>query len=120
MPECPRCHQFVDIQAIDCPYCRTPLKAYGHPGITLHRAKDDTPLCASCTYHDDDTCTFPQRPYAWECTLYQDMTKPQEPALPYQPGLATTVKGWARRNAGWLALAVLLLVSLAVALSNQS
>jgi hypothetical protein len=38
MPNCPRCHQSINPQAVTCPYCRTPLKAYGHPGIPLHRA----------------------------------------------------------------------------------
>lgn len=53
------------------------LKAYGHPGITLHRAVGDLPLCDSCTYHADDSCNFPQRPFAQECTLYDDMNQRQ-------------------------------------------
>ncbi|MEA5513598.1 zinc ribbon domain-containing protein, partial [Nodularia sp. UHCC 0506] len=70
---CPTCHQLVDNQAITCPYCRTTLKAYGHPGIPLHRATGKEFLCDSCTYHADDTCNFPQRPYAKDCTLYENI-----------------------------------------------
>jgi len=36
--QCHRCHQSVDAQAVSCPYCRTPLKAYGHRAFPLHRA----------------------------------------------------------------------------------
>lgn len=79
MAECPRCHQLVDSQAIACPHCKYKLKAFGHPGIPLHRADRDEFLCQSCLYHEDDTCNFPKRPYAKECTLYQDHTEPIVP-----------------------------------------
>lgn len=61
---CPRCHQSIDSQAVACPYCRIEIKAFGHPGIPLHRAEGTSFLCNSCTYHADDSCNFPQRPYA--------------------------------------------------------
>ncbi|HEY9612728.1 hypothetical protein [Allocoleopsis sp.] len=77
MQNCPKCHQSVSSRAVTCPYCRTVLKAYGHPGITLHRAVGDTALCETCTYHADDTCNFPQRPDAQECTLYDNMNQHQ-------------------------------------------
>lgn len=83
MQNCPKCHQSVSRSAVTCPYCRTVLKAYGHPGITLHRAVGDTPLCESCTYHADDTCNFPQRPYAQECTLYDNMNQRQPDSEPH-------------------------------------
>lgn len=71
------------------------LKAYGHPGITLHRAVGDTPLCESCTYHADDTCNFPQRPLAQECTLYDDMNQRQlerQQAHNTRPDLLTSLR----------------------------
>ena len=71
------------------------LKAYGHPGITLHRAVGDIPLCDSCTYHADDSCNFPQRPLAQECTLYDDMNQRQlarESVHNTRPDLITTLR----------------------------
>ncbi|MEH2235793.1 zinc ribbon domain-containing protein [Nostoc sp.] len=111
---CPRCHQLVDSQAISCPYCRTTLKAYGHPGIPLHRATGDGYLCDTCTYHADDTCNFPQRPYAKNCTLYQNIeeTKLEFQQQRYTKGFAVTVKTWVKRNQALLLLLALLLVCL--------
>lgn len=40
--------------------------------VLLHKAPGVDPLCKSCTYHHEDTCTVPERPYATECTLYHD------------------------------------------------
>jgi len=118
MLTCPRCRQTVDEQAIACPFCRTELKAHGHPGITLHRATSEGYLCETCTYHADDTCNFPQRPYAKECTLYQDQN--QAIAYPvYKPNLSTTLRGWIRRNVAWLVLGLLIAVSLFLALSGR-
>lgn len=109
MPTCPRCEQAIAADAITCPHCRLVLKAHGHPGIPLHRAMGEGVLCTTCTYHLDDSCTFPQRPTARTCTLYQDINAPQ-------PVLPTYRIPWWRRYAGWLALAVLIGVSLAIAL----
>lgn len=95
MQNCPKCRQSVSSSAVTCPHCRTMLKAYGHPGITLHRAVGDTPLCDSCTYHADDTCNFPQRPLAQECTLYDDMNQRQlerEPVYNTRPDLITSLR----------------------------
>lgn len=115
MPACPRCQQPVDTQAILCPYCRAPLKAHGHPGIPLYRATGSEPLCATCTYDEDDTCTFPKRPHAMDCTLYRDRTQLTSAT---QPGYsrAFLIKTWLRRNVSWLALLGLVLVSLLVTL----
>jgi len=115
MPACPRCHQSVAPQAIVCPHCRMPLKAHGHPGMPLHRATGFEPLCLTCTYHADDTCTFPKRPEAMDCTLYDDVNKPLAAAhVSYTGG--DRLKTWAKRHAGLLALLGLLLLSLMVVL----
>jgi hypothetical protein len=101
MPNCHRCHQFISSTAITCPHCGTVLKAYGHPGITLHRAQVDTPLCESCTYHADDSCNFPQRPLAMECTLYDDMNQrrlEQEQHNNTPPDFIQSVKSCCQRH----------------------
>lgn len=72
MPICPHCSKKLPTETLKCPRCKKPLTAYGHPGIPLHYAEDQEYLCDRCLYHQDDTCTFPQRPYAKTCTLYQD------------------------------------------------
>lgn len=115
---CPRCHQLVDSQAVTCPHCRTTLKAFGHPGIPLHRATGKEYLCDSCTYHADDSCNFPQRPYAKECTLYQNIeeSKLQLQQQRENTSLAATVKNWIKRNSSLLLLLSLVLVCLLIAL----
>jgi hypothetical protein len=118
---CPHCHQKIDSQAIACPFCRTQLKAYGHPGIPLHRAKKDEYLCDRCTYDADDTCTFPKRPYAKDCTLYQNI---EESKLDLQQqrqvkSFGTTLKTWIKRNQTLLLILALLLVCFAIALSTS-
>ncbi|BAZ67158.1 MAG: zinc ribbon domain-containing protein [Pelatocladus maniniholoensis HA4357-MV3] len=115
---CPRCHQSVDKQAITCPHCRVQLKAYGHPGIPLHRSTGEQYLCDSCTYHADDSCNFPQRPYAKECTLYQNI---EERELELQQlreanSFSNTIKNWIRRNQPLLLLLALLLICLIIAI----
>jgi len=118
MPECPRCHQPVESKAVTCPYCHLALKAYGHPGIPLYRADGEAYLCDTCTYHEDDTCNFPQRPYAKECTLYQDRDKSlsaPSSGSKRQSGLAQ-VKTWMQQNAVWLVLIGLVVVSLLLSL----
>lgn len=117
MPNCPHCHQSIDAQAVKCPYCRTPLKAYGHPGIPLHRASDKEYLCQTCTYHADDTCTFPQRPYARECTLYQDMSQSQlDVDQRRDSSFISNVRTWVKRHQVLLILLGLLLVSFLLSL----
>ena len=115
MSECPRCHQTINFQAVNCPHCNLVLKAYGHPGIPLHRATGDQSLCNTCTYHADDTCNFPQRPNARECTLYQDQSQP----LIVETRPATTpqsIQLWIRRNMGWLVLLGLVVLSFLLSL----
>jgi hypothetical protein len=114
MLNCPRCHQSINRNAVTCPHCRTILKAYGHPGITLHRATGDIPLCYSCTYHADDTCNFPQRPDAKECTLYNDISQPQldiSPVYSSRRGLLQSLKLWYQRNPALVGLLALVVAS---------
>lgn len=119
MPQCPQCHQPIDSQAVICPHCRTPLKAYGHPGITLHRSPTGTYLCETCTYHADDSCTYPQRPYAQECTLYDDLeARQQEVELwqQLQKRQKLDWRSWYRRHPGLVGVILLLVVSIAITL----
>jgi hypothetical protein len=94
------------------------LKAYGHPGITLHRAIGDASLCETCTYHADDSCTFPQRPHAQECTLYNDINQqPLESKPTYAPrrNVLQTISVWYQRHPGLIGLGVMLAASLLLA-----
>ncbi|WP_416670596.1 zinc ribbon domain-containing protein [Egbenema bharatensis] len=118
MPTCPRCHQFVKAQAVICPTCQLTLKAHGHPGMTLHRSAGEEYLCDSCLYHEDDTCNFPQRPFAKECTLYYNQAEQAEKAKQYKPSPQSALRFWLRRNTGWIILAMLILVSLAIAVGR--
>jgi hypothetical protein len=115
---CPHCHQLVNSQAVNCPHCRTTLKAFGHPGIPLHRATGKEYLCDSCTYHADDSCNFPQRPYAKECTLYQNIedSKLELQQQREKTSFSATVKNWIKRNSSLLLLVSLVLVCLLIAL----
>ena len=117
MANCPKCQQYVDDRAIACPHCRNPLKAYGHPGITLHQAEDNTSLCERCTYHLDDTCNFPQRPDAKTCTLFSDAaTLEIEVAETSRKRGGGGFKNLLYRYRGAIAIALLLLLSIAIAL----
>jgi hypothetical protein len=119
MPDCPRCNQKYDARAIACPHCQLPLKAYGHPGIPLHRSPDGEYLCASCLYHEDDTCNFPKRPYAKDCTLYRnvcELTLP--PPTPYiSGGWLQRIKNWCQQNILLLVILCLVIVSFVLSMS---
>ncbi|MGB3292636.1 MAG: zinc ribbon domain-containing protein [Phormidesmis sp.] len=107
MPVCPRCDRPVTPRALNCPHCNLTLKAHGHPGMPLYRAAGDTPLCATCIYDADDSCNFPKRPTAMTCTLYQDTSVTPEPGRPTVYRIP-----WWRQHRAWIALAVLIAVSL--------
>jgi hypothetical protein len=117
---CPRCHQSVNSQAVACPHCGFQLKAYGHPGIPLHRATGKEYLCDSCTYHADDSCNFPQRPFAKECILYQNVeeNKLELQQLRNANSFGASVNNWMKRNQALVLLVGLLLICLVIALST--
>jgi hypothetical protein len=111
MSNCPRCQQPIKPQAINCPHCRLVLKAHGHPGIPLHRASGEGSLCDTCVYHADDTCNFPQRPHAKECTLYQDIAAPK---MEIKPVPNRSFQLWFQRNLLWVMVLILLLISFVI------
>ena len=111
MLKCPQCQQAIASNDVTCPHCGFILKAYGHPGIPLHRSQGEGYLCDSCIYHADDTCDFPQRPFAQDCTLYHNQEQPLVP----QSRVEYRQRGWRSRfknNPIWLILFVLAIVSL--------
>ncbi|KAF3885818.1 MULTISPECIES: zinc ribbon domain-containing protein [Nostocales] len=118
---CPRCHQPVNSQSVTCPHCRVELKAYGHPGIPLHRATGGQYLCDTCTYNTDDSCTYPQRPYAQECILYQNINERQLELEQQKQSnsFGTTVQNWVRRNQAFLLLLALLFICFLIVLSRS-
>jgi hypothetical protein len=107
----------VDAQAIACPHCRYTLKAHGHPGIPLYRSDGKEYLCQTCIYDADDTCNYPQRPYARECTLYTNV-QPGEliKSVTISPNRAVVL--WFRRNAIWCIVLGLIAISLLLALAG--
>jgi hypothetical protein len=117
MLECPRCHQKVAPQAVSCPKCNNQLKAFGHPGIDLYQTKDGSWLCDRCIYHEDDSCNFPQRPYAKSCTLFHDRSVPLvEETIPLKRGGIKAFKTWFFQNRGLIAISALILISILLAL----
>lgn len=120
MPNCPKCNQPIKPGTITCPHCRSEVKAFGHPGIPLYRSVAGEFLCESCTYHHDDTCNFPQRPYAESCTLYDDIS--QEKNFK-QPGkvisFSQKMQFWLKRNATTLSIVALLFLSFLLVLLRR-
>ncbi|TAE55254.1 MAG: zinc ribbon domain-containing protein [Nostocales cyanobacterium] len=108
---CPHCRQMINDQAISCPHCHTTLKAYGHPGIPVYRSTGKNYLCDSCTYHLDDTCNFTKRPYAQDCTIYQNHEEIQKELkeLANKKSLKNRIDKWLIRNQGFILILVLLL-----------
>ncbi|MGD1920556.1 MAG: zinc ribbon domain-containing protein [Pleurocapsa sp.] len=119
---CPRCKQSVDSQAVKCPKCNNTLKAFGHPGMPLYQSEDNTSLCDRCTYDRDDSCNFPKRPHAKSCTLFHDADIPlvSESTLPRSTQGWVGIKNWLYRNRGLIAIALLILVSVLVAIASQT
>ena len=117
MPSCPKCKQPVDSQAVVCPHCNNALKAFGHPGIPLYQSRDDTWLCDRCTYHLDDTCNFPKRPHAKSCTLFHDAATPLVAEVKPAAGIGKIgVKNWLYRYRGIIAIALLIVLSVVLAI----
>ncbi len=113
MSHCPRCHQLVDSQAVNCPHCQYQLKAFGHPGIPLYRSTGEESLCETCLYHEDDSCNFPQRPFAKECTLYQNRSEPLISTLiKPQQTISVMIRTWVKKNRVWLVVLALIIISL--------
>ncbi len=116
MPNCSNCDRLVDSQAIQCPHCQNPLKAFGHPGIPLHQAEAGTYLCDRCYYHQDDSCNYPQRPLAKTCTMFHDANIPlvAEPTQIKNKDSLVSLKLWCSRNKGLLIILILVIVSIAL------
>lgn len=85
--------------------------------MRLFRATEGEPLCASCVYHADDSCNFPKRPYAIDCTLYQNVQQPQTMSPQYDAGLR--LKRWVKQNTPLLWVIGLLGISLGVVLIRR-
>lgn len=121
MSHCSRCKQPVDSQAVNCPHCNNLLKAFGHPGMPLYQSEDNTWLCDRCIYHEDDTCNFPQRPYAKSCTLFHDSSQPliAEAINPASQEGYAGIKNWLYRNRGLMAIATLIVFSVWFALNSK-
>lgn len=83
--------------------------------MKLFQATDE-PLCASCVYHADDSCNFPKRPYAMDCTLYQDGQQSQAVT---QYDASFRLRRWVKRNTPLLWVIGLLGISLGVVLIRR-
>lgn len=118
MPSCPRCQKPVDAQALNCPHCDNPLKAFGHPGMPLYQSADGKSLCDRCTYHLDDSCNFPKRPNAKTCTLFNDASTPvaESANIPASQLGVSGVKNWLYRYRGIIAIALVIIVSIIITL----
>ncbi|NEO30160.1 MAG: hypothetical protein F6K36_06910 [Symploca sp. SIO3C6] len=122
MPNCPRCDHTISSNALSCPHCGIVLKAYGHPGITLHQALGEKSLCESCSYHADDTCNFPQRPHAQECTLYHDLSQTRlnfDQIYNHRRSWFASLGLWCQRHPTLLGILILTAVSFLLALMAQ-
>ena len=117
MPNCPKCNNIVDPQAITCPHCGNQLKGFGHPGIPLYQAEAGTYLCDLCYYHQDDSCNYPQRPTATSCTMFHDADTPLvDDSANYIPSGLESLRLWCDRNKGLLIVLGLVLFSVVLVL----
>ncbi len=116
MPLCDRCNHLVKPTDLICTTCGLQLKAHGHPSIDLYQSLDDTILCESCVYHHDESCTFPQRPQARSCTLYQSTDAPAVELATRSPVATGPSMSWIwQRYKTWLILGALFSVCLLLA-----
>jgi len=118
MPICPRCEHQVKATDLNCTACGLQLKAHGHPSIELHQSiNQDEVLCTTCAYHADDSCTFPQRPHAKACTLYQPLHQAVEQTTAELRSPARPLRSLWQRHRLWLILLALFGISLLIAMS---
>lgn len=119
MTNCPRCQQPVNPQAVNCPHCGNQLKAFGHPGIPLYQATEESFLCPQCLYDEDDTCNYPQRPYAKSCTLFHDKSLPlvEESSFSSHNNAFKKIQAWLNHHRGLVILCVLIMISMILALN---
>lgn len=113
MPSCPKCQQKIAPRDLSCPHCRAPLKAHGHPGMTIHYAQGDPSLCLTCALDADNSCTLAKRPEARDCTLYLDQAAlaAEMNAQPYRPRGALL-----RRYQAWIVLGGIVAIAFIVTL----
>ncbi len=111
MSVCPRCDRTIPNTATRCPNCNLKLSAHGHAGMVLHHAKGNVPLCQTCAYDKDDSCTFPKRPDAMDCTLYQNAQ-----ALPEATRQEIYRIPWHRKNGFRLIVAVVIMLAVIITL----
>jgi hypothetical protein len=128
MYTCPKCSQPVKPTEVTCPHCWTQLKAFGHQGIDLHHVKPgQDSLCTTCTYHADNSCNYPKRPLAKECTLYQDMQIRNPSARRVSPVPAShpsktpapSIADWLRQHQGLSLIIGLLVLCILVAIVRR-
>ncbi|NET48216.1 MAG: hypothetical protein F6K09_05730 [Merismopedia sp. SIO2A8] len=120
---CPHCRKPIAANAIACPHCRTSLKAMGHAGIPLYQAAEGEVLCDTCTYHRDDSCNYPLRPQAKDCTMYVDDRKPVEPSVYHsttkrRASLGEAIANWVQQNTVLALVICLVVVSLFMTLTG--
>ncbi|MGL5077193.1 MAG: zinc ribbon domain-containing protein, partial [Waterburya sp.] len=74
--------------------------------------------CDRCIYDQDDSCNFPQRPYAKSCTLFHDAAKPLIPdqVTPTSQMGWAGIKNWFYRYRALIAIAILIVLSVFLAL----
>lgn len=95
----------------------------GHVGIPLHQAADGEVLCETCTYHRDDSCNYPLRPQAKDCTLYVDDRKPVETSVYYsttrrRASAGDAIAAWVQQNTVLAIIIALVAVSLLMTLTG--
>lgn len=114
MPICPRCENQVKPTDLACSRCGLQLKAHGHPSIELHQSGAGEVLCKTCAYDADDSCTFPQRPDAKTCTLYQSITAEaeREKGELQSPSATPSLRIFWQRYKVWLILLAIFGISL--------
>ncbi len=84
--------------------------------MSLNRTKDNRILCTTCIYDADDSCNFAKRPNATSCTLYQDIKQAADASADIAKQPLYALPWWRKVNRVWLALGLLIAISLLVTL----